>query len=220
MFGCLGRIGCLALVLVIGVAAWFTRAEWLPRVVGEPAEEATVAEATWSPVTSETAAAGRAKVARLASSDAPAGVALQPAEVAGYVLDDVLQRLPSAAQDVEAAVIGERLYVRAAVRLQDFGAEALGPLGGMLGERDTLLLGGTLGVLEPGVGQFRVAEVRVGQFTLPQAVVPRLLRRLRRDEATRPAGLADDALAVTLPPGVVDVRIGRGRVSVYGEAQP
>jgi hypothetical protein len=106
------------------------------------------------------------------------------------------------------------------VRLQDFGAEALGPLGEMLGDRDTLLLGGTFGVIEPGVGQFRVAEVRVGQFTVPRAVVPRLLRRLRRDEAARPAGLADDALAVTLPPGVVDVRVARGRVSVYGEAQP
>ena len=220
MFGCLGRIGCLALVLVLGVAAWFTRAEWLPRVVGEPAEEATVAEATWSPVTRQASAAGRTKVARLAASNAPAGVALLPAEVAGYVLDDVLQRLPSTAQDVEAAVIDDRLYVRAAVRLQDFGAEALGPLGDMLGDRDTLMLGGTFGVLEPGVGQFRVAEVRVGQFTVPQAVVPRLLRRLRQDEATRPAGLADDALAVTLPPGVVDVRVGRGRVSVYGEAQP
>ena len=220
MFGCLGRIGCLALVLVIGVAAWFTRAEWLPRVVGEPAEATTVAEASWSPVTSAAAAAGRSKVARLASANGPGGVALLPAEVAGYVLDDVLRRLPSTAQDVEAAVIGDRLYVRAAVRLQDFGAEALGPLGEMLGDRDTLLLGGTFGVIEPGVGQFRVAEVRVGQFTVPRAVVPRLLRRLRRDEAARPAGLADDALAVTLPPGVVDVRVARGRVSVYGEAQP
>lgn len=220
MFGCLGRIGCLALVLVIGAAAWFTRAEWLPRVVGEPAAEATVADAAWSAVTREAAAAGRAKVARLAASDGPAGVALLPAEVAGYVLDDVLQRLPSTARDVEAAVIDDRVYVRAAVRLQDFGAEALGPLGDMLGERDTLLIGGTLGVLASGIGQFRVAEMRVGQFALPQAVVPRLLRRLRRDEAARPAGLADDALAVTLPPGVVDIRIARGRVSVYGEAQP
>ncbi len=220
MFGCLGRIGCLALVLVVGVAAWFTRAEWLPRVLGEPAAEATVAEATWSPVTTAAAGAGRTKVARLASSDGPGGVALLPAEAAGYVLDDVLQRLPSTARGVEAAVIDDRLYVRAAVRLQDFGAEALGPLGDMLGDRDTLLLGGTFDVLEPGVGQFRVAEVRVGQFTLPRAVVPRLLRRLRRDEATRPPGLADDALAVTLPPGVVDVRVARGRVSVYGEAQP
>jgi len=220
MFGCLGRIGCLALVLVIAVGAWFTRAEWMPRVLGEPAQEATVAEASWAAVTDASAAAGRTKVARLASSDAPAGVALLPAEVAGYVLDDVLDRLPTSARDVEAAVIGDRLYVRAAVRLQDFGAEALGPLGGMLGDRDTLLLGGTFGVLEPGVGQFRVAEVRVGQFNLPQAVVPRLLRRLRRDEGARPAGLADDALAVTLPPGVVDVRVGRGRVSVYAEAQP
>lgn len=220
MLGCLGRIGCLAVVLVLAVAAWFTRAQWLPRVTGEPAAEATVADATWSPVTAETAASGRTKVGRLSAPGSPAGVTLLPAEVAGYVLDDMLRRLPGTASDVEAAVIDDRLYVRAAVRLQDFGAEALGPLGSMLGDRDTLMLGGTFGVIEPGVGQFRVAEVRVGQFALPQAVIPRLLRRLQRNEATRPAGIADDALAVTLPPGVVDVRVGRGRVSVYGETPP
>ena len=220
MLGCLGRIGCLAVLLVVGVAAWFTRDEWYPRLRGEPAAEATVSTATWAPVTSAATATGREKVARLAGSAAPAGVALLPAEVAGYALDDLLQRLPESTRDVEAAVIDDRLYVRAALRLRDLGAEALGPIGGgMLGGRDTLMLGGTFGVVSPGVGQFRVAEVRIGQFTLPQAVVPRLLDRLRRSEP-RPPGVADDALAVTLPPGVVDVRIGRGRVSVYGEAQP
>jgi hypothetical protein len=220
MFGCLRRVGCLAVLLVIGVAGWLTRDEWLPRLVGDPADEATVADAEWSAVTRAAAEAGRAKVARLAASDAPAGVALLPAEVAGYVLDDVLRQLASTAQGVEAAVIGDRVYVRAAVRLQDFGAEVLGPLGDLRSERDTLMFGGTFGVLSPGVGQFRVADMRLGQFTLPQAVVPRLLRRLQGDSASRPAGLADDALAIPLPPGIVELRVGRGRVSVYGEAEP
>ena len=219
MLGCLGRIGCLALVLVLGIAAWFTRHEWLPRVRGEPAEATVVAEATWAPVTPQVAARGRAKVVELERAGAPASVALQPAEAAGYVLQDVLERLPGSAQDVEAAVIDDRLYVRAAVRLQDFGAEAVGPLGAMLGDRDTLLLGGTFGVVEPGVGQFRVVEVRFGQFALPKAVVPRLLRRLRRDEAL-PPGVAEDALAVTLPAGVANVQIGRGRVAIFGEPAP
>ena len=37
MFGCLRRLGCLALVLLLVAAAWFTRDRWLHRLTGERA---------------------------------------------------------------------------------------------------------------------------------------------------------------------------------------
>ncbi len=31
MFGCLGRLGCLAILLIAGAIGWFTQDAWLPK---------------------------------------------------------------------------------------------------------------------------------------------------------------------------------------------
>ena len=218
MFGCIGRLGCLALVLLVAAGAWLTRDRWYPRLMGRD-EAVTVVDATWQPVTPEAAAAGRRKVERLGEARGPALVALEPAEVAGVVLEGSLRQLGAAGEGASAAVIGERVYVRAVLRLRDLGGDVLGPLAGMLGQRDTLLLGGTLEVVEPELAQFRVAEVRMRDFSLPPAVIPRLLRQLRRG-AEPPPGVAADALPIRVPRQVGDARVARGRVTLYREARP
>ena len=96
------------------------------------------------------------------------------------VLDSLLRQLPGADSAAEAAVIGDRLYVRAMVPLAQLGGDALGPLRGMLGARETVLLGGTMDMVRPGLAQFHVNEVKVRDFALPTRAVPRLLRELRR----------------------------------------
>jgi hypothetical protein len=60
--------------------------------------------------------------------------------------------------------------------------------------------------------------VRVREFSLPRAAIPRVLRQLRRGGGV-PEGLAEDALPLRLPPGVGDVRVARGRVVLYQEPQ-
>lgn len=216
MFGCLGRLGCLVLVLLLAAAAWFTRDRWAPRLLGERVG-AEAAAPVWEPVTAEAAATGREKVQRLTSGSS-AMVALSGAEVAGYVLEEVRRGLPAGSEQVEAAVAGDTLFVRAEVPLRELGGEVLGPLAGMVGDREMLLLGGTLDVIEPGRGQFRVARVQMRDFSLPGSVVPRMLRQLRRG-APQPPGVADDAIALRLPDGVADVRVARGRVTLYREVQ-
>jgi hypothetical protein len=217
MFGCIGRLGCLALVLLVAAAAWLTRDRWYPELTGRD-RGTTVVDAAWQPVTPEAAAAGRRKIERLAAPRGPALIALEPAEVAGVVLEGALRQLPQAAEGASASVVGDRVYVRAALRLRDLAGDALGPFTGMLGQRDTLLLGGRLEIVQPELAQFRVAEVRVRDFSLPPAVIPRLLRRLRRD-AVLPAGVAEDALPIRVPAQVGDVRVARGRVTLYREAR-
>ena len=34
MFSCLGRIGCLFLLLIVGAIAFLKRDDWMPRVLG------------------------------------------------------------------------------------------------------------------------------------------------------------------------------------------
>lgn len=218
MFGCLRRLGCLVILLVIGAGAWLTRDDWLPHVVGSPAAEEPVGPA-WESVTVQSAARGRAAVAQLGTARGPASVALRPSEVAGYVLEELLRTLPASAEAPQASVIGDRIYVRVVLPLRDLGGDVLGPLAGMVGDDEPLLLGGTLEVVRPGLGQYRIADVKVRDLSLPPAVVPRLLRELRRG-GPPPEGIAANGLPLALPDGVGDVRIGGGRVTVYEGAAP
>lgn len=216
MFGCLGRLGCLVILLVVAAAAWFYRDHWYPQLIGDRFGVETAA-GSWQPVTADAARDGREKVERLTGGQT-AAVGLSAAEVAGYVLDEVRRGLPVDTSGVEAAVIGDTLFVRAEVPLRGLGGDVLGPLAGMVGDRETIVLGGTLDVVEAGLGQFRVARVQLRDFALPRSVVPRVLRELRRG-AAQPPGVADDAIAVRLPDQIADVRVARGRVTLYREVQ-
>ena len=216
MFGCLGRLGCLVLLLVIGAAAYVTRDRWYPGLVGEREVAAEAGVVAWEPVTPEVADVAQRKVERLGTGNTGA-VPLGPAEATGYVLATVLRDLPQSASGLEASVQGDRLYVRASIALGDLGGEILGPLSGMLSDRETLLLGGTIEAVGPGRGQFRVAEVKVRDFSLPSRVIPRLLRQLRNGRPL-PVGVAEDGIPLELPQGVTDVRVARGRVTLYQEA--
>ena len=220
MFGCLRRLGCLVVLVIVAGGAWLTRDSWYPRVFGTPAASAdgtgSAADATWEPVTSAAAARGRDQLARLSAATAVGAVSLRPAEAVGVVLDSLLRQLGGDGQGVDAAVIGDRLYVRASVPVAALGGDVLGPLKAMLDARETILLGGTLDVVRPGLAQFRVAEVKVREFALPTKVVPRLLRELRRG-APLPDGVAADAVPLRLSSAVGAVNVGKGRVALYQE---
>ena len=84
------------------------------------------------------------------------------AKAASYIFTVVAKQLPPSAKNAEASVIGDRLYVRSEVELKDFGgAKALGPLGMLLGDRDSVRFGGTINLLRPGLGEFIVPEVKI-----------------------------------------------------------
>jgi hypothetical protein len=220
MFGCFRRLGCLVFILVLAVLAWFNRDRLeaiYRRYAGDPAaSETTVAGAPggWEPITGDKATRGQSSVQSLSTPRGPAFVNLTAGEAASYIFLAVAKQLPASSEDITSAVRNDRLYVRANVALKDFGgAKVLGPLASLLGERDTVQLGGTINVLSPGNGEFQVKDVRVGSFAVPNAVIPRLVRRIRK--GTMPTGIADNALPMKLPTYIGDVRIANGRITVY-----
>ncbi len=220
MFGFLRR---LVLLVVIGVVAWVTRDRWLPLVRGAQAERPSTAardsaraaaDTGWTTVTFSAAERGRTALTRLRRPDGPAYVRIAPAAFAGLVLDTLGARLPASADSLAVRVEGRELQVRMSVRLGDLGGQrVLGPLAGMLGDRERLLLGGTVEGGAPGVAVLRLARVTVGDFAVPGPVVPRLVEALRRGDAgARPE---PGTLALTLPDGVGDVRVAEGMVTLY-----
>lgn len=213
MFACLGRLGCLVLILVAAVVAWLTRERWQPRVFGERGS-VTVA---WEPVTAAAGARAREGVASLRRSGGPAYVSLTAAEVASLLAVESGYGLPAALDSVMAAIDDDRVRLRALVPLDAIrGLDALGPLSGLLDTREPIELGGTLAVVHPGLAEFRVGSVMLADLSLPQAAIPRLLARL--DPRQRPQGIAPEGIAISIPEHVGEVLVARGRVTLYRRA--
>jgi hypothetical protein len=223
MKGCFRRAGCLILIIAL-VALWY----WYARV-DRPASTKTTADVSattgailtntgWEPLTIPDADRGKAAVEGLAQRSGPVFANLTPAEAASYIFPVVAKQLPPSAKNAEAAIRGDRLYVRSEVEMKDFGgAGQLGNLGFLLGSRDSVLLGGTIQMLKPGLGQFLVQEVKIGRLDVPQGLIPRLIAQLKKANTVQ--GLAPNGLPMVMPSYISDVRIANGKITLYKSVQ-
>jgi hypothetical protein len=210
---CLGRVGCVVLVLVLAGALWLTRDRWLRLLPGSHGTTTTT-ERLWEPLSPAAAARGKRAIDALSARSGPVFANLKGAELASYIFERAGAALPAASDSAEAAVIGDVLYVRAIVPMKAVAASgALGPLGGLLNDREPLSLGGTFHVIRPGLSEFKVREVKLRDFKVPSGVIPRLVQQL--DRGQRPDGVSADGIAVKTPPELVDVRIADHRVTLY-----
>ena len=210
-------IGCLVVVLLAAAAGWMLRDRFN---FGSRADAPVVADTgvVWEPITTEGAERARRALEGLGQRASPVFVSLRPGDVSSYIFVVLARQLPPSAENIEAAVIGDRLNVRASVRLSDFGgAGALGPLAGFLGERETMQLGGYFHIIRPGLAEFRVTSLRLRDFNVPANLIPRLIRNFSR--GARPPGVADDGLPLVVPEYLADVRIANGRVVLYRNPQ-
>lgn len=214
MFGCLFRMGCLVILLVLGALGWFFRDAWVPRVKRLVSAEAPATAAPWAPITTNGATRASERIASLGRRGGPAYVTLTPSEFAAYVLGSTLGEVVKADTSTQAVVENGMLYIRTRIRLSDLGGkDALGPLARMFDDTEPLLVGGTLSMLRPGVAQFRLKEVAVRNIEVPRAAVGTLVQRW--SSSTRPDSLATDGLAVMLPEDVVDLRLADGKITLY-----
>lgn len=215
MFGCLRRIGCLFVVLIAAVAAYLTRDRWLPLLPGRAAPARTAAAGPdWESVSDEGAARARRAIESLGRRNGPVFVNMPPADLASYFYIALSEQLPPSADSIQAAAVGNRLYVRAIIGLDELrAAEALGSLAGMFGRREWVTMGGTFAVIQPGLAQFLVEDVRLGELRVPQPAIPKVLRQIRR--GSRPAGVAENGLPFVVPMYLGDARVADGKITLY-----
>ena len=226
--GCIRNLGCLIVLAILVAVGWLYRERWMPSDWGlggggrggEEREAATgpagttAAGSEWEPLTAAGAARTRAAVDRLARRSGPVFANLQPADAASYILEEISAQLLPSAENVAASVIGDRLFVRADVKLSEFGGSGvLGPLASVLGDDETIQFGGTVDVIRPGLAEYRVRTIKVRDLSVPSAAIPRIMRRVRPDSLSEV--LAADAVPVQLPPHIGDIRIGNGKVTLY-----
>ena len=209
-------IGCLVVVILAAAAGWMLR----DRVSFRGDADTVVADTgvVWEPITTEGANRARAAIEELGQRPSPVFVSIRPGDVSSYIFVALARQLPPSAEHIEAAVIGDRLHVRASVKLSDFGgAGALGPLAGFLGERETMQLGGYFHVIRSGLAEYRVTDLRLRDFNVPSNLIPRLIRNFSK--GARPPGVADNGLPLVIPGYLADVRVANGRVVLYRNPQ-
>ena len=208
--GCIARLGCLVVLAILGVCAWFTRDRWLPERFRSHA--AVVAASGWQPVTDAGAERTRQALEKLSQPRGPVFQTLSAADVASLAFSELSKRMSGAADSVAARIDADRMSMRASVRTTELKGR-LGPLAGMLRDRETVELTGTFAMLRPGLGAFNVYEAKLGPIKLPQGMIPRLIKEV--DRGNRPQGLPDTALPLPVPDYVSDIRIANGKVTLY-----
>jgi len=221
--GCARRLGCLVGLAGLVGLAWVTRDRWTPwlpsAVGGTGSADASGGGAApvWGLVTPGGASHAEHLILGLGQRPSPPYTQLLPADFAAYLLMDISGRIPPAADSTRAAIVDQRLALRTVVDVDRLGGRAvLGPLATVIGKREPLSLAGTVDVVRPGVGEFRVEELRIHDLPVPSALIPQLIHRI--ENGAHPPGIAQNGLLLNVPPYVADIRIARGRVAVYGAA--
>jgi hypothetical protein len=211
--GCIARLGCLFVLAILCVVGWFTRDRWLPaRFRTTPAATTS----TWQPVTPSGADHTKAALSKLSERTGPVFQTLTAGDVASFAFSEFGKRVGGSADSVAARIDGERMTVRASVRLADLKGK-LGPLGGMLADRENVEISGTVQMVKPGLAALVVHTAKVGRIALPQGMIPRLVKEI--DNGRRPEGLPENALPLPVPAYVGDIRVGNGKVTLYKNVQ-
>ncbi len=214
MFGCIRKLGCLV-ILAVGVGAWLL---WsrnrTPDSAPRTTTTATSRRAGWEPLSASGAENGRKSVESLSRGSGQVFATLSPGEAASYIFLAATRMLPSSAQNAAAKIEGDEILVRATIALKEFGgAKALGPLGQFLGDRDTVQLAGKLKVVQSGLAEFQVRQIKLGSLSVPAPLIPRLLNQFRKGD--RPPMISDRGLPMPIPEYIADIRIADGRVTLY-----
>ena len=213
MTGCFVRLGCLGALVLALVVGWLTKDRWLPRVTGHrPAAVATAP--AWVPVSDAGAERMRDAFQRLNSTRGPVFVTVTPDEVASYVFRMLLKEPKARADSVSARGFGDRVSIRANLQLSALKeVSSLGPLAALVGDRQRVELTGTLHVVKRGLAEFKVYELKIGDLSVPHALIPRVIRQLMAEP--RPAGVAEDAVPFAIPNDMGDIRVVNGKIILY-----
>ncbi|HEV8216618.1 MAG TPA: hypothetical protein VGP95_12305 [Gemmatimonadaceae bacterium] len=197
---------------------WFTRDRWLPQRFRSSAAPASSAVAAWQPLTPAAADSAATALNRLSQPRGQVFQTISAASAASYVFGQIARRPPMPQDSVEAMGNGDRISMRASVKLSDLGGLGeLGPILGIIRDRERVSLTGTLRMVSPGTAEFQIQEARIRELPLPRSMIKTLARRVARGD--RQPGLDEDGVPLPIPRYVGDIRVARGKVTLYKTVQ-
>jgi hypothetical protein len=200
-------LGCLVLLVALGLA-WLYR----DRLEHEARQVIDRVRAV------APSAAGRPGVSALESANAKVdslngwradSVVLTPAEFASLVGSGMDRQLRGQLDSLRVELLDGEIRVRARLHTAVLSAELVGPLAGVLKPTEPVDAAGPLRVTRPGAGEWRVRSFRIGDFPIPDEMVPRLVGQALGDPSRT-------SVPVKVPEGVRAIRVRPGGAILYG----
>jgi len=174
----LAGVGCVTLLAVGAVGAYQYRAQ-LGRLVKQVTGRGASADSSTSGVPSADALArAREKEAAFARPDGPAQVTVTADEMAALVEAGLEAPARAALDSLRVTLTAGRVTLDARVRTGRLGRDVLGPLAGVLDEREPLRMSGPAALEMPGRVAWRPDEIQVREFPFPASLVPRVVDAL------------------------------------------
>jgi hypothetical protein len=200
-------LGCLGLLILLGLAYLYRdRLEHegrrlIDRVTGEaPARSGRPGVSALESAT--------AKVDSLNGRRADS-VVLTPSEFTSLVGDGMDRELRSQLDSLRIELLDGEIAVSARLRTEALPPELIGPLRGALGSSEPVHAAGPVRVTRPGAGEWTVRTFRIGDFPIPDAMLPELVGR-----ATGEPGRG--TVPIQVPQGVRGIRIRPEGATLYG----
>jgi hypothetical protein len=195
--GCLGRLLLLVLLFGVGALAWQHRARLLDRWDGARGRQVAV-----SP---ELAALADQKLARLSEDGDAQRVALRAPELQSLIEYRWSGMLPPDIGSPRVGLTDGRVTLEANVATARFGRVAeLRDIVAFLPDTAGLRAVGTFTPLQDGQVALEVHEMAAASIPVPRRLIPTVLSRF---PGAGENGLAPNAVAIPLPPGISTIYV-------------
>jgi hypothetical protein len=208
----LAGIGCLTLAAGAALVAYQYRAQLVGAVrsvAGSRGEAPDTTAASGRPSEGALRSARR-KEAGLERAGGPDSVTVTADEMAALIADGLDPLAREALDSIVVTLSPGRFALDARILTTRLGREALGPLAGVLDEREWLRMSGPAVVAGRARVHWRPDSIRVRAFPFPSALVSRLV-----DAVTGGRG---GAVPIVVPATVGDIRIRSDGVTFYRRA--
>jgi hypothetical protein len=136
-------------------------------------------------------------------------VVLTPSEFASLVGSGMDPELRSQLDSLQVELLDGEIQVSARLRTERLPREMMGPLGGALRPTEPVRAAGPVRVTRPGAGEWRVRSFRIGDFPVPDEMVPGLVGLALGDPTRK-------TVPVKVPPGIRAIRVRPGGATLYG----
>ena len=220
MDGCLkavGRLGCLAAMLVVAALLWWFRDPLLhvaSRYLGPHSTRLPpVADTSVGAPTPGAVRATAAKLAALGEPGGPDSVVLTPNEMASLLGGGIDWTVRKGFDSLRVELLDSIVAVDARLDTRVLPRDALGTAGRVLGPLEPLRMAGPIAVVRPGVARWTVRELSLRGFPFPGPAVTRLARVI--------AGADQDGeVSVAVPVAVARIAVHPTSVVCYRKAGP
>lgn len=214
MMGCLTApfklLGCLGLIIALAAGYIYRdRLEFEARRLVDRIQH-VVPTSSGRPGVSSLESA-KAKVDSLNGWRADS-VVLTASEFASLVGSGMDRELRAQLDSLQVELLDGEIQVSARLHTGRLPRAMMGPLSGELRPTEPVRAAGPLRVTRPGVGEWRVRSFRIGDFPVPDDMVPGLVGRALGDPTRK-------SVPVKVPPGVGAIRVRPGGATLYGAAR-